>query len=81
MMKHGFEREKMGGTRGSSIPYIVMNDIAKQTFCYNKNVIGNFCNIVRPVMDFKHKLQIESARLASLRDTLLPRLMSGEIKI
>lgn len=81
MMKHGFEREKMGGTRGSSIPYIVMNDIAKQTFCYNKNVIGNFCNIVRPVMDIKHKLQIESARLASLRDTLLPRLMSGEIKL
>ena len=81
MMKHGFEREKMGGTRGSSIPYIVMNDIAKQTFCYNKNVIGNFCNIVRPIMDIKHKLQIENARLASLRDTLLPRLMSGEIKI
>ena len=28
----------------------------------------------------KHKIE-ESARLASLRDTLLPKLMSGEIKV
>ena len=81
MMKQTFEREKMGGTRGSSIPYIVMNDIAKHFFCYNESVVTKFCNIVRPILDMKHKLQYESKHLASLRDTLLPRLMSGELKV
>jgi len=42
-------------------------------------------NIVRPVIDRlyekKRKCEDESRRLAELRDTLLPRLMSGEIKI
>ena len=79
LMKQTFEKEKMGGTRGSSIPYIVMNDIAKQYFCYNESVVSKFCNIVRPILDMKHELQVESKRLASLRDTLLPRLMSGEL--
>ena len=79
LMKQTFEKEKMGGTRGSSIPYIVMNDIAKQYFCYNESVVSKFCNIVRPILDMKHELQVESQHLASLRDTLLPRLMSGEL--
>ena len=81
LMKQTFEKEKMGGTRGSSIPYIVMNDIAKQYFCYNESVVSKFCNIVRPILDMKHELQVESKRLASLRDTLLPRLMSGELTV
>ena len=42
-------------------------------------------NIVRPVIDRlyekKRKCEDESRRLAELRDTLLPRLMSGELKI
>ena len=32
MMKQFFEPTKMGGTRGSSIPYIVMGDITQQKF-------------------------------------------------
>ena len=81
VMKQTFEREKMGGTRGSSIPFIVMNDIAKQYFCYNEYVVTEFCNIVRPILDMTQALRIESSRLSSLRDTLLPKLMSGEIKV
>ena len=81
VMKQTFEREKMGGTRGSSIPFIVMNDIAKQYFCYNEYIVTEFCNIVRPILDMTQALRIESSRLSTLRDTLLPKLMSGEIKV
>lgn len=81
LMKQTFEREKMGGTRGSSIPYIVMNDIAKQYFCYNDYVVTEFCSIVRPILDMKQALHLESSRLSTLRDTLLPKLMSGAIKV
>ena len=81
LMKQTFEREKMGGTRGSSIPFIVMNDIAKQYFCYNEYVVTEFCDIVRPILDMTQALRIESSRLSALRETLLPKLMSGAIKV
>ena len=38
-------------------------------------------NIQAPLFEFIAKNCFESARLAQLRDTLLPRLMSGELKI
>ena len=41
----------------------------------------NYYNIIKPVFDFKEELGKENDRLASLRDTLLPRLMSGELKV
>ena len=81
MMKSSFEREKMGGTRGTSIPYIVMKDITHQSFCYNKEWVEKFSNTVKPMLDQQFRLLIESARLSSLRDTLLPKLMSGQIKV
>lgn len=81
MMKSSFEREKMGGTRGTSIPYIVMKDITHQSFCYNKEWVEKFSNTVKPMLDQQFRLLIESARLSTLRDTLLPKLMSGQIKV
>lgn len=45
----------------------------------SKNILMNYYNIIKPVFDFKEELGKENDRLASLRDTLLPRLMSGEL--
>lgn len=81
MMKKFFEREKMGGTRGTSIPYIVMKDITHQSFCYNKEWIEKFSNTVKPMLEQQFKMQEEIKRLSTLRDTLLPKLMSGQIKV
>lgn len=41
--------------------------------------VKNFCNEVEDVITQILILSKESARLAKLRDTLLPRLMSGEL--
>lgn len=81
MMKQFFEPTKMGGTRGSSIPYIVMGDITQQKFPYSEDWLIRFSNIANSMMNRKLRIDKENSRLSLLRDTLLPRLMSGEIEV
>ena len=81
MMKQFFEPTKMGGTRGSSIPYIVMGDITQQKFPYSEEWLIRFSNIANSMMDRKLRIDKENSRLSTLRDTLLPRLMSGELEL
>ena len=81
MMKCLFEPVKMGGTRGSSIPYIVMNDIVLQKFVLEDSLVGKYSDFAYSIMKQIQKNNQESRRLAKLRDTLLPRLMSGELKV
>jgi type I restriction enzyme S subunit len=79
MMKCFFEPQKMGGTRGSSIPYIVMNDIILQSFPFNEDIVMKFSRIAYDILLKTIENEQESRRLASLCDALLPRLMSGEL--
>jgi type I restriction enzyme S subunit len=44
-------------------------------------IIKSFSNNTRPLFEQIRCLQQESRRLAELRDTLLPKLMSGELKV
>mgnify|MGYP000345818893 CR=1 FL=1 len=57
------------------------NDTLKFLFPYNEEVIYKFNLIVSGILKYKSRLIIESQKLSQLRDTLLPRLMSGELKI
>ena len=41
----------------------------------------NFNEIVNPLFETQEKNEIENLKLSKLRDTLLPKLMSGELKI
>lgn len=43
--------------------------------------VRNYCNEVEDILTQILVLSKESSRLSSLRDTLLPKLMSGEIKV
>ena len=81
MMKCFFEPSKLGGTRGSSIPYIVMKDITMQSFAYNQSYAEIFSKFGYDVLVEIQRRKLESRRLAELRDTLLPKLMSGELKV
>ena len=47
----------------------------------NEKTMQNADKIFTPIIDKIIEAKIESKRLASLRDTLLPRLMSGELKV
>ena len=44
-------------------------------------VLDDFEKIMMPIFEFQMSVEEQNDRLASLRDTLLPRLMSGELKV
>ena len=47
----------------------------------SNEVISQYDTIIRPIYNRIGYICFESARLSSLRDTLLPKLMSDEIKV
>ncbi len=47
----------------------------------NKEVISDFCKIVTPMYDMIAQNTCENRKLATLRDSLLPKLMSGELDV
>jgi type I restriction enzyme S subunit len=49
--------------------------------CPKQDIFVAFENIVSKILDKRLVLQQENETLATLRDTLLPKLMNGEIKI
>ena len=46
-----------------------------------KTIFDDFENVLIPILSEQEILEDESHRLATLRDTLLPKLMSGELKV
>ena len=70
-----------GGTRGSAIPYIVMNDLAKFEFVYSKDAFLQYLPVFKRITESIHSNEEENEHLAALRDTLLPKLMNGEIDV
>ena len=72
---------KLGNT--SSIATAVNSKIIKGMkilFPLNE-IIEDFSNIVKPIFDLIESYSDEIDRLSKLRDTLLPRLMSGELQV
>lgn len=51
------------------------------TIIPTKSVLYGFEQIMEPIFRKQETNEDESRRLAQLRDTLLPRLMSGELKM
>lgn len=66
----------------AAIPGINTKDVESlPIFSYENNKIKEFGNIVLPMIKRILKNCRENSRLAQLRDTLLPKLMSGELKL
>ena len=80
-MKVIFEPDKMGGTRGSAIPYIVLSDLTNYKIKYNKIEFDVFSNLVSNNIKLIQENEKSNERLSQLRDTLLPKLMNGEIDL
>ena len=71
----------MGGTHGSAIPYIVMDDIAKFIINYDKKVFDDLSKIMKSYVLQIQDNENQNEKLAELRDSLLPKLMNGEIEV
>ena len=67
---------------GSALPRIVLKDFKKYSCVVAPIEIQNkLIGIMHSINECIHNNEQESRRLATLRDTLLPRLMSGEIRV
>lgn len=80
-VKLELSKKIMGGTRGSAIPYIVMNDLAKFEFIYNEEMFANYTPLFKSLTEAIQANEFESENLAQIRDSLLPKLMSGELDV
>ena len=47
----------------------------------SEDILENFENIMSPIFELQEKFEAENETLTTLRDTLLPKLMNGEIKL
>lgn len=81
LLKMVLEKKLMGGTHGSAIPYIVMNDIAKFEVPFEKGVFDKISPACKALVDKIQTNEQENEKLATIRDTLLPKLMKGEIDV
>ena len=80
-MKVIFEPDKMGGTHGSAIPYIVLSDLTDYRLKYNKEGFNRFSDLVSDNIKIIQENKKSNEQLEKLRDTLLPKLMNGEIDL
>ena len=76
------QQEIYDSQTGSAQPHIYPKHIAVLPITkLNEKDISNFTQIVAPMFDKIGKNKCENKRLAALRDTLLPKLMNGEIDV
>lgn len=68
-MASGSTFKEVSGTTMKSIP----------AFIPDIHTLAQFSEVCKPIFEQQELLERESARLAAIRDALLPRLMSGEL--
>ena len=65
----------------TGLGHITATDLKRLTFIYNASVIEAFEQEVYPFMEMFYQNLKENQRLMQLRNSLLPKLMSGEIDV
>ena len=80
---HGMsDHIKMLGSSGSATNNLNKTQFSKiELTIPTDNDLSEFTTVVEPIFEAIKDNQLENTRLATLRDTLLPRLMSGEISV
>ena len=81
IVKFVLSKKIMGGTHGSAIPYIVMDDITKFPLYFNEDVYNSLTQTMKSFVQEIQENENQNEQLAKLRDTLLPKLMSGELDV
>ncbi|HHX66633.1 MAG TPA: hypothetical protein GX708_01070 [Gallicola sp.] len=67
---------------GSVQKGIRMADLKRYTFRLpDESFMNDFTNIIKPIIERIHKNNVNNNNLVELRDTLLPKLMNGEIDL
>ena len=80
-LRYLFQPAYSGGKHGSSIPYIVLSDLANFKFAYNKLYLEQFISTIKPLFDQQSINMEELESLTKQRDKLLPLLMNGQVSV
>lgn len=68
--------------RGSTQPLLTQRDLgAQQGLIPSREVLQNFETIVGQLYDRMRSQELQAQTLTQLRDTLLPRLISGQLRL
>lgn len=67
--------------RGSTQPLLTQGDLNKQTLLFSENEVLEFENKVTPIVNKIRFNEEQNEILIQLRDTLLPKLMNGDIDL
>ena len=83
LLTHPFVREQMHGyTNGTTVNSLSKEGLERPTFRLPPvDLIEKFDTIVAPLFERQEVNHEESETLKSLRDTLLPKLMRGEVRV
>jgi len=65
----------------TGLGHVTVADLKRLLFPYKTEAIVGLCKIIDPFIDKIYNNLLENQKLATLRDTLLPRLMLGELRI
>ena len=76
------QKEIFDAQTGSAQPHIYPKHIAEMPMGnFEQSDVEKFTEIVTPMFEIRGRNLKESERLSSIRDSLLPKLMSGELKL
>ena len=67
--------------RGSTQPLLTQGDLKKQIICFNEELVTKFEKDNQIFVDKIRNNEKENSRLIELKDTLLPKLVNGEIDV
>ncbi|SDX31915.1 type I restriction enzyme, S subunit [Bacteroides stercoris] len=80
-LRYMFQPVFSGGKHGSSIPYIVLGDLADFKFAKELTIINRFVSIVAPMFNEQFKRLVKTEQLIKQRNELLPLLMNGQVSV
>ena len=65
----------------TGLGHVTVADLKRLTFVYDPEVMLAFETEISPLMDMIYKNMLENRELERLRDSLLPKLLSGELDV
>ena len=77
----GYRNEVLGGVTGSTVKHTAPKKIMAIEVVLDLRVADKFSQLVAPLFEKKAQNLVENSYLEKLRDTLLPKLLSGEIEL
>ncbi|TSC92694.1 MAG: type I restriction enzyme, S subunit [Candidatus Berkelbacteria bacterium Licking1014_7] len=71
-----------GVITGSTQPQITINNLSKlPVLIPDELIIEKFNELLEPIFNFTNKIEEQNKTLSQIRDSLLPRLMSGKLRV